>query len=160
MDNRPNLSIEAVDPAAPAVLALVAALDELQKSLYDEDSNHLDPPSALATPNAHFLGAFEGETLLGCGAVKVLESPDEGLYYGEIKRMFVSPAARGKGVAKALMEQLEIRARGSGAVVLRLETGIYQPEAIGLYERWGFVRRGPFAGYGPDPVSVFMEKPL
>jgi putative acetyltransferase len=45
-----------------------------------------------------------------------------------------------------------------GRHILRLEAGIHQPEALGLYEALGYVRRGPFGDYGDDPVSVFMEK--
>ncbi len=48
----------------------------------------------------------------------------------------------------------------SGVHSLKLETGIHQPEAIGLYERFGFVRCEPFGDYAPDPLSLFMEKPL
>ncbi len=67
---------------------------------------------------------------------------------------------RGLGIARRLLEALEARAKAAGIGVLRLETGIYQPEAIGLYERAGYVRRGPFSDYPDDPLSIFMEKRL
>ena len=58
------------------------------------------------------------------------------------------------------MSAIEAHAVESGMSVVRLETGIYQPEAIGLYERMGYTRRGPFGDYAEDPLSVFMEKRL
>lgn len=70
----------------------------------------------------------------------------------------VDPAARGQQVGRRLLEKLEEIARASGATALRLETGIKQPEAIGLYRSCGFVEIAPFAEYQPDPLSMFMEK--
>jgi putative acetyltransferase len=80
--------------------------------------------------------------------------------YGEIKRMFVDEAARGRGAGRKLLEHIGMFAAMSGLRELKLETGIHQPEAIGLYERTGFVRCGPFGEYQLDPLSVFMEKRL
>ncbi|MCG7506809.1 GNAT family N-acetyltransferase [Mesorhizobium retamae] len=80
--------------------------------------------------------------------------------WAELKRMWVVPQARGRGLSKALLVALETRARDAGITWLRLETGIANHEALGLYERSGFVRIGPFGDYRPDPLSVFMEKRL
>jgi len=66
---------------------------------------------------------------------------------GTVKRMYTRPAARGRGIAKALLRRIEHQARATGKIVLRLETGIRQQEAIGLYERMGFRSRGPFGPY-------------
>ncbi len=78
----------------------------------------------------------------------------------EMKRAFVDPSARGKGVARAVMEVLEREAAKWGVDVLQLETGVRQPEAIALYRKLGFVQRGPFGNYRSDPLSLFMEKQL
>ena len=67
---------------------------------------------------------------------------------------------RAQGLSRALMVALEAHLRASGVPLARLETGIHQPEALALYARLGYVRRGPFGAYRPDPLSVFMEKPL
>ena len=67
---------------------------------------------------------------------------------------------RGNGLAKLIMCELEAHLKQRGIGVARLETGIYQPEAIGLYEKLGYEIRGPFGAYKPDPLSVFMEKRL
>jgi putative acetyltransferase len=74
--------------------------------------------------------------------------------------MFVSPSARGRGLAQRLITQLETEAAARGCRLVRLESGPYQPEALGLYARCGYERCGPFGGYADDPLSVFMEKRL
>ena len=70
--------------------------------------------------------------------------------------MWVVPDARGTGVSRAMLHDLEARARDEGACCLRLETGIKNHAALVLYERAGFTRCGPFGDYKPDPLSVFM----
>jgi putative acetyltransferase len=97
--------------------------------------------------------------VVGCGGVAIFDG------YAEIKRMYTRPAARGRGVAKALLRKIEEEARGAGKSVVRLETGNYQQEAIGLYERMGFQPRGPFGPYAAMPAhnietSLFFEKAL
>jgi putative acetyltransferase len=92
---------------------------------------------------------------VGCGAI--VESKDG---WAEIKRMFVSPLARGQNIGRRLLQKLEAAAVDKGVPLLRLETGIKQPEALALYRSAGFVEIGPFGKYAPDPLSLFMEKPL
>jgi putative acetyltransferase len=94
---------------------------------------------------------------VACGAVKLLD--DDGRY-GEIKRLYVLPAQRGKGLARMIMATLEDALRREGYPLARLETGVAQPEALGLYRALGYVERTPFGAYRPDPLSVFMEKRL
>jgi putative acetyltransferase len=97
----------------------------------------------------------------GCAAlVRRDDANGDNEYYGELKRMFVAQRMRGQGVGKRLLEHIGMFAAMSGVRTIRLETGIHQPEAIALYERFGFVRRDPFGGYQPDPLSLFMEKRL
>lgn len=93
--------------------------------------------------------------LAGCGGEQLF-----GPAYGEIKRMYVRPQFRGLGLGKLMLYHLADYARHQGVAVLRLETGLYQPEAIGLYERCGFQRIPPFGAYQADPLSVFYEKRL
>jgi putative acetyltransferase len=91
---------------------------------------------------------------VACGAVVL------GPEFGELKRMFVKPALRGRGLAGALLRVLEDSAASHGCTTLALETGYLQPEAIRLYERFGYAACGPFGEYQPDPNSVFMRKSL
>ncbi len=143
---------ESVDQ--PDIRMLIEALDDYQKPLYPAESHHGIDFAALSRPNVLFLVARDTQQIaIGCGAL-VMEAG-----YGELKRMFTTPAARGKGVARALLGGLELLAARRGCTVYRLETGYLQPEAITLYEKAGYVRRGPFGAYTEDPNSVFMEKP-
>ena len=103
---------------------------------------------------AFFVTRQEGQAA-GCGGVKLFGSE-----YGEIKRMYVRPAYRGLGLGKAMLQHLAEYARERQMRVLRLETGIYQTEAMGLYEAFGFQRCPPFGEYQIDPMSVYYEKEL
>jgi len=102
---------------------------------------------------AFFVASYDGQ-LAACGGVKLFAD------YGEVKRMFVRPQFRGKGLGKAILNRLAAHARANRINILRLETGIYQIEAIGLYDGWGFQRRGPFGEYKDDPNTVYFEKPI
>ena len=142
-------------PRQDDVIALIRQSDALMQSLYPAESNHLVDIDSLAQPHVHLLVAREDGRALGCGAFVL---GDEG--QAEMKRVFVAPAARGKGVARAIMAALERDAAGRGVTRMQLETGIKQPEAIALYRKLGYAERGPFGNYQPDPLSLFMEKRL
>lgn len=142
-------------PAQAEVIALIAELDAYQDALYPPESRHALDLAALCAPHVLFAVARDGaQRALGCGAVVLGED------YGELKRMYVHPQGRGEGVAKQLLSLLETRAAERGCTLLKLETGPYQPEALGLYARCGYERRGPFGDYRDDPLSVFMQKSL
>jgi len=151
------MHITPIDPLLPEAQALLAQSDAYMAALYPAESNHLESAQALRQSHVLFVGAYIDGTLVGCGAVKTMD--DDGTY-GEIKRVFVLDAHRGKGLSKAIMQTLEAHLAASGVDLARLETGIHQPEALGLYAKLGYVEREPFGNYAPDPLSVFMEKPL
>jgi putative acetyltransferase len=142
-------------PRQAEIATLVAELDAYLGGLYPAESNHLLDVEALAAPDVRFFVARVDGWPVGCGALRV---DREG--WGEVKRIYVRPAARGGRVSVLLLERVEETARREGLTRLRLETGIHQPEALGLFRRAGFVERGPFADFKLDPLSVFMEKPL
>jgi len=131
---------------------LIVALDEYQSTLYPADSNHLDQIHELQQDHVYFVAAKLDGNLVGCGAIKLLDD------YGEIKRMYVSPAARQQGIGKAILAELESRAASQGLHLVRLETGRLQTAAIQLYRSCGYRDVGPFGDYIEDPHSVFMEK--
>lgn len=145
----------ALEPAdQPDVLALIEALDAYQMPLYPPESHHGIDIAALSAPNVIFAVVREDAgRAVACGAI-VLERE-----YGELKRMFTLPACRGQGLARALLQRLESEAASRGCRDFMLETGYLQHEAIALYERLGYRRRGPFGPYAEDPNSVFMHKP-
>lgn len=145
--------IEKEPPRQPAVMRLLEQSDAYAQSLYPAESNHLVDISALEKPSvAFFVARHEGE-IVGCCALV-----DAGDGTAEIKRMFVDPEARGLKIGRRLLERIEAQGRDAGLSVIRLETGIYQPEAIGLYRTAGYADIGPFGTYQPDPLSLFMEK--
>ena len=141
-------------PLTDEARALLSASQDYMASIYPPEDNFSLSTDALAEPEVTFLRAREGSTALGCVAVKSMGD------YGEIKSMFVSPAARGKGVGAALMSALDDIAGEQGFAHLRLETGPELESAVRLYARHGFERRGPFGAYEDLPASLFMEKAL
>ncbi len=151
------IEVRQTNPMDEDVRELIEELDDYQLGIYPEESNHLDPADELTSPNIFFVGAYNDNRIMGIGAIKYMIHD---CAYGEIKRVYVATSGRGRGVSKGIMEALENNARDRGIGVLRLETGIYQPEAIGLYEKLCFMKRDRFGDYPDDPMSVFMEKLL
>lgn len=154
------VEIRPLAPSDPRARRLIGMLDRLQLSLYPAESNHLDPVDTLEREDVTFLVAFVDGEVVGCGAVKRVSPGCTSSRYGEIKRIYVDPDARGRGVGGALMEALESSLLALGIGIARLETGVRQPAALALYERRGYVRILPFGEYGDDPLSVFYEKRL
>ncbi|MES2037228.1 MAG: GNAT family N-acetyltransferase [Pseudomonadota bacterium] len=154
------MKIEKIDPASEAAGRLIAMSDAYMAALYPAESNHLLSVDALVQDNVIFLGCHIDGQLAACGAVTVLFDDDEQLSYGEIKRVFVPEEFRGRGLSKHIMRALEDHLQDLDIRVARLETGIRQPEALGLYFRLGYAERAAFSDYEEDPLSVFMEKIL
>jgi putative acetyltransferase len=151
-----TITIEPIDPRLPKARKLVEELDALLISLYPMESNHLVAIDRLAEPDTRFFIAETDGTALGCGAIMLV-----GKSYAEVKRVYVAPAGRGLGLAKRLIARLEEETLRNGLRLLRLETGRYQPEALGLFEAMGFKLCGSFGDYpSDDPNSIFMEKAL
>ena len=109
----------------------------------------LDRPGTLA-----FMATTEAP--VGCAALVPWREP--GVL--EVKRMYVVPAARGSGVAQAILRALEAAARARGSTALTLETGTRQPAALALYERAGFVRVPCWGAYARDPLSECYRRAL
>jgi putative acetyltransferase len=142
-------------PDQPEVRAMLEKLDAYCAALYPAESNHLLDIASLMQGDVLFLVARDVEgAAVGCAALVNRGG------YGEVKRMYVDEARRGLGTGRKLLEHLAMFARMSGLQRLTLETGIHQPEAIALYERFGFIRCDAFGDYRSDPLSLFMEKTL
>lgn len=151
-----GIRIEKEDPREPDCAALVHALDAYFAALYPAESNHLLDIETLARPEMRFFVARRGVETLGCGALWL-----HGGDYGEVKRVYVRPEARGLKLGRLILDRLEKEARDNALLLMRLETGIHQPEALGLFETHGFRRCAVFGDYpADDPNSVFMEKRL
>jgi putative acetyltransferase len=151
----PDSPVETLDADDPEVRGIIAAADEFYRDLYPADNNHLEPAAALKRPGVLFVGCRVEGRLAASGAAKVMT--DDGSY-AEIKRVFVLDEYRGRGLSRRIMDHLESKLREQGVTLFRLETGIHQPAAIGLYRKLGYRERGPFGAYREDPLSIFMEK--
>jgi len=155
MTQPPVTTIAQEPPDQPEIHAFFAASEAYMSALYPAESNHFIDMSTLAKPNVRFFVARRGTVAIGCGAI--VGTPGNG---GEIKRMWIDPSIRRAGVGRLLLAALIAHARAEGLRLLRLETGIAQPEAIALYRAAGFADCPPFGDYKPDPLSLFMELPL
>ena len=150
-----DLRVGLEDPAQPEIIHLLDDGERYSASLYPAESNHHLPLDALRAAHVRFLVARDGGgRAVATGALALCGS------WAELKRMWVVPEVRGRGVSKVILEALEATARGEGMRCLRLETGIANHAALALYERAGFTRCDPFGDYRPDPLSVFMQKRL
>ena len=147
--------IVAERPDTVDAITLITELDGYLKPLYPHESRHGFRIEQLLREAVAFFVMRHNAIPAGCGRVKLF-----GTAYGEIKRMYVRPQFRGLGLGKLMLQHLADYARQQGVAILRLETGIYQPEAVGLYERYGFQRIPPFGTYKEDPLSVFYEMRL
>jgi GNAT superfamily N-acetyltransferase len=151
-----QITIVEEQPDSPDALKLLGELDEaLWLHPYPPQSRHAFTVEKLLREGVAFFVARIGAEAAACGGLKIF-----GADYGEVKRMYVRPVCRGRGLGKAVLNHLAEYAQQQQVNVLRLETGIYQVEAIGLYESWGFKRRPPFGEYSVDPLSVYFEKRL
>ena len=143
------------DPGQPDVVELLKHGEAHSETLYPAESSHHLLLDGLRKPGVHFFVARDDNGIaLATGAVVIQDG------WAEIKRMWVEPSARGRGIARRVLETLIAQARGAGVTALRLETGVASHAALALYEQVGFQRCPPFADYRPDPLSVFMERAI
>jgi putative acetyltransferase len=120
-------------------------------------SAHVFTVEKLAAPEIDFWAAWDGEALLGTGAMKPLDAT-----HGEVKSMHTSEAARRRGVGSAILRHIIETSRARGLTRLSLETGSfgYFEPAVALYKAHGFEECPPFGDYRLDPNSVFLTRSL
>ena len=135
----------------PDAQRLIAAMGEELDRRYGEGG--LSPAAAheFAAPGVFLVADLDGRAV-GCGGLRPLREGD-----ADVKRMFVEPAVRGRGVARAVLAALVAHARAHGVSRLVLETGTEQPEAVALYESEGWSRIPPFGHYAADPRTRCYE---
>lgn len=149
-----TVSIHPERPDAAISRELIAELDVILNPLYPPESRHGYSVEKLIQQGVAFFVISQDGVAAGCGGVQLFES------YAELKRMYVRPQFRGLGLGKRILAHLSEYAAQRGITVLRLETGISQTEAIGMYQGFGFERIPPFGDYREDPVSLCFEKRL
>ena len=157
-----DLTIAAVDPRHPDAALLIRELSAELAAAYDfaDDGSGAFAPADVRVPRSAFLVARLGDRPVGCGALRPLDEGDGPTSTAEIKRMYVAPAARGRGVARAILDRLEAAARDFGYARVILETGNRQLAAIRLYGRSGYERVPCYGRYVDDPRSVCFGKAL
>jgi putative acetyltransferase len=155
-----TLAIRPTPPDHPQVQALIEELDAYLATVYPPEENYLLDLEGLRHPSVTFLGAWSGDTLVGCGAVRTMpgEPATEGRPYGEIKRMFVSPAQRGARIGARLLGELEAVLRARGIDRALMETGEELVQAARMYRAAGYVERKEFGEYPDNGSSLFLEK--
>jgi putative acetyltransferase len=136
---------------------LITALDAHLASRYPPEQR-FGPnlrPEHLAPGLGTFVIARSDGAAAGCGALRLLDETT-----AELKRMYVEPELRGRGIGKAIVEHLEVAAMTMGAHRLVLETGTHQTEAIALYRHAGFSAIDCWGEYATSPTSVCFEKTI
>jgi putative acetyltransferase len=139
---------------APEPSALRAEGEAEVEARYGFDNEPGVKPSA-ADVEVFLVARDDAGTPVGCGGLRQLDAETY-----EIKRMYVRPAARGRGVGAAILRALEAEAAALGASRLLLETGPRQPEALALYERAGYRRVPCFGPYAGVADSLCYERSL
>ena len=154
-----NITVELTPAATEEVRRLVEELETVLAAEYPPEQRHGLALTAIFQPHIRFFVARLDAAAVGCGGVALFDG------FAEVKRMFVRDAARGHGVAQALLTRIERAARDSGTGILRLEMGVNQAAALRFYQRQGFRSCAAFGDYvamAPHAIatSVFMEKRL
>ena len=162
MNATKSITIRREHPGTEAASLLIAELDAYLHPLYPSESQHGYSIEKLLEKKVEFFILYYDGEPAACGGVQLISDPQDPIGpYGELKRMYVRDRFRGLGLAKRMLLHLEEVAATRGASLMRLETGIHQPEAIGLYEKGGYYRIPPFGTYPPnDPLSLCYEKRL
>ena len=150
-----TLTIERATAPSAGIIGLLQAHFELMRATSPAESCHVLEPQALFAGDTVVMFAREAGKVLGVGAYKPLDAT-----HGELKSMHTVQAARGRGVARAILCSLMDHAAAAGITRLSLETGsadAFAP-ARNLYAVHGFEFCPPFCSYGVDPLSVYMTR--
>jgi GNAT superfamily N-acetyltransferase len=150
-----ELEFTSVALDAPESLELIEAVQQEYVVRYGgRDITEL-AVAEFAPPQGIFVIGRDAGQPVACGGVRLV-----GPSVGELKRMYVVPAARRRGIARALLDHLEGEARTLGATRLRLETGLHQPEALSLYASAGYAEAEPFGHYAGARLARHLAKNL
>ncbi len=151
-----EVRVEIAPTATDEVRALIGELETVLAAEYPPEQRHGLSLDAIFQPHVRFFVTRRHGAAVGCGGVALFAD------YAEVKRMYVRDAARGQGVADAILAHLEAEVRSAGLSVLRLETGVRQVAAMRLYVRSGFRECpafGAYASMAPQSIatSVFSK---
>jgi GNAT superfamily N-acetyltransferase len=153
--NNLPISLEPADPLGDDATQLLRDMRAEALRRYSDiiDTSAPPPTNEPPVPRSVFLIVRFESMPVGCAALRPIDAEA-----AEIRRMFVAPSVRRRGIAWRLLTALEVKAGEFGYAILRLETGNRQAEAIALYEAYGFRRIAPYGCHVDDPLSVCFEK--
>jgi putative acetyltransferase len=145
------------DLTGPEIAAFLQAHVDEMIAVTPPQSKHALDLAGLRVPEVTFWSVMDGDTLVGCGAVKALDAD-----HAEVKSMRTAPTHKRRGIASMMLDHLTTEAKRMGFSRLSLETGSFEffVPARTLYEQNGFEYCGPFGDYIFDPNSVYMTKVL
>jgi putative acetyltransferase len=157
MDEKSKMRITPGDLDDPRVVDLLHTHVTTARAETARGSAHALDLTGLKAPEISLWTIWDGDALLGAGALKELSSE-----HGEVKSMHTTKAARRRGAGSAMLRHIIATARERGMSRLSLETGAWEyfRPARAFYKSHGFSECGPFADYAPDPNSVFMALDL
>lgn len=148
------LTIAIESPLSTDAHTLIDGSEAALRAVYSADECFTFTAAELDSPQISFFVARQDGAAIGCVALVVCGT------YGEVKRLFVTPQARGTGAARALMDALERHAATLNLPEILLETGDKLAAAVRLYSNLGYREQGPFGAYETHPASLFMGKQL
>ena len=146
------MQIEARPSLDPELAALVTAQ---QREIHEMDGGPSGPGFMPDDDSAYLVAVVDGRAV-ACTAWRALPEEDA----AELRRMYVRPAYRGRGIARQLIVAVEEEALAAGRPVIRLETGSYLPASIALYRSSGYLPIPAYGEYAGKPYSVCFEKRL
>jgi putative acetyltransferase len=152
-----KMKIVVDDLSGPEIAGFLEEHVQEMRSITPPESKHALDLDGLRKPEITFWSVVDGDTLVGCGAIKRLDAG-----HAEVKSMRTAPARKRSGIASLMLEHIITEARRMGFTRLSLETGaaeFFLP-ARKLYQKFGFDYCQPFADYRLDPSSVFMTRVL
>ena len=146
------ITVRGEDPRSETAATLLAGMCAELTRRYGRPPSPYRVEEALG-PRTGFVVAWMNDEAIGCGALRRIDELTV-----EVKRMYVAPAGRRRGVARRMLAELERLAAAFGYERVILETGIFQPEALAFYDSVGYRRTPPYGRYVGNPESVCFEK--
>ena len=152
--NHLHIRLETADPLGHEAAELLRQMRAEALSRYGDvlDASAPVANEPPAARSAFLIARLEGRPV-GCAALRPIDAEA-----AEVRRMYVMPPVRRRGIARLLLAELEAKAARFGFTTLRLETGNRQPEAMALYESSGFRQIPPYGTCVQDPLSICFEK--
>lgn len=149
-----KVEIKEISPTSAGARELFALLDQNNLLLCAPEICHLTKPEEMEAAKSTLLGIFCDDILCGMGGLKYFDQ------YAEVTRMFVKEKFRNQGLARKLLNELEITALRQNKSLLRLETNENLKHAVRLYVNAGFQNCAPFGDYSSNPTNIHLEKSI